>query len=238
MKSDDILDAIGLVDDEYVKKAKENQKKHKPVWITMGTIAACLGGLIISGVVLFNSDIFDFGGSKNYAGSSGSSNEVCGDSGDDINSNGSDYMDPNSDFEDSEQIADMVVGSNNSSEIGTNYYPGTSIVIGSHIDDGTIFNPPAYVEIVEWNEESFVGKITDNELNSIYDGYTDLIIEFSQDVYIYSEGEDSSEIICRKPTIEDFPVGSIVYVEFENLYDEIVDGTKRKGKIYVIKLAN
>lgn len=42
MKSNDILDAIGNVDDEYVKKAKEKQRSVKPVWIMVGTLAACL----------------------------------------------------------------------------------------------------------------------------------------------------------------------------------------------------
>lgn len=42
MKSDDILDAIGLVEDACVKKAKEKKKTKKNMWITIGTIAACL----------------------------------------------------------------------------------------------------------------------------------------------------------------------------------------------------
>lgn len=45
MKSDDILDAIGLVEDAYIKKAKEkkkSKKNKKNMWITIGTIAACL----------------------------------------------------------------------------------------------------------------------------------------------------------------------------------------------------
>lgn len=42
MKPDDILDAIGAVDDVYVKKAKERKKSGAAVWITVSTIAACL----------------------------------------------------------------------------------------------------------------------------------------------------------------------------------------------------
>lgn len=41
MKSDDILDAIGNVDDACVKKAKEKKKSHKAIWITIGSLAAC-----------------------------------------------------------------------------------------------------------------------------------------------------------------------------------------------------
>ena len=44
MNSNDILDAIDSVDEECVKKAKEPQKKksRKALWISMGTMAACL----------------------------------------------------------------------------------------------------------------------------------------------------------------------------------------------------
>ena len=42
MKRDDILDAIGNVDDACVKRAKEKKKSHKKVWITLGSLAACL----------------------------------------------------------------------------------------------------------------------------------------------------------------------------------------------------
>lgn len=42
MKSSDILDAIGKVDDECVKKAKEKKKSNKRIWITVGSLAACM----------------------------------------------------------------------------------------------------------------------------------------------------------------------------------------------------
>ena len=43
MKSDDILDAIGAVDDKCVERAKKNQKsKRRGLWITVGAAAACL----------------------------------------------------------------------------------------------------------------------------------------------------------------------------------------------------
>lgn len=42
MRPDDILDAIGNVDDECVKKAREKKKNHKAFWITLGSAAACL----------------------------------------------------------------------------------------------------------------------------------------------------------------------------------------------------
>jgi len=42
MKSSDILDAIGKVDDECVRKAKENKKSNKRIWITVGSLVACM----------------------------------------------------------------------------------------------------------------------------------------------------------------------------------------------------
>lgn len=42
MKSSDILDAIGKVDDECVRKAKEKKKSNKRIWITVGSLAACM----------------------------------------------------------------------------------------------------------------------------------------------------------------------------------------------------
>lgn len=41
MKPDDILDAIGNVDETCVKKAKEKKKLNKKVWFTVGSLAAC-----------------------------------------------------------------------------------------------------------------------------------------------------------------------------------------------------
>lgn len=42
MKSSDILDAIGKVDDASVRKAKEKKKSSKKIWITVGSLAACM----------------------------------------------------------------------------------------------------------------------------------------------------------------------------------------------------
>lgn len=42
MKTNDILDAIGNVDESCVKKAKEKTKSHKKIWITIGSLAACV----------------------------------------------------------------------------------------------------------------------------------------------------------------------------------------------------
>ena len=41
MRSDDILDAIGEVDEALVRKAREIKKSHKAVWLTLSSIAAC-----------------------------------------------------------------------------------------------------------------------------------------------------------------------------------------------------
>ena len=42
MKPEDILDAIGNVDDICIKKAKEKNKSRKNFWISAGVLAACL----------------------------------------------------------------------------------------------------------------------------------------------------------------------------------------------------
>ena len=42
MKTDDLLDAIGDVDDVCVKRAKEQKKTHRALWAAMGTLAACI----------------------------------------------------------------------------------------------------------------------------------------------------------------------------------------------------
>ncbi len=42
MNTQDLLFAIGDVDDILIKRAKEKQKSHKAVWITIGSMAACL----------------------------------------------------------------------------------------------------------------------------------------------------------------------------------------------------
>lgn len=42
MRSDDILDAIGEVDEALVKGAKEIKRSHKTLWMTVSSLAACL----------------------------------------------------------------------------------------------------------------------------------------------------------------------------------------------------
>ncbi len=42
MKSYDLLEAIGNVDDECIIKARENSKDGKRIWVTLGSIAACI----------------------------------------------------------------------------------------------------------------------------------------------------------------------------------------------------
>ncbi len=42
MKPDDILDAVGKVDDEYIEKARSKPKTDKKIWITAASLAACL----------------------------------------------------------------------------------------------------------------------------------------------------------------------------------------------------
>lgn len=42
MRIDDILDAIGEVDEVLVRGAKEVRGSHKTLWVTLGSLAACL----------------------------------------------------------------------------------------------------------------------------------------------------------------------------------------------------
>ena len=42
MRPDDLIDAIGDVEETFVKKAKENQRIRKPVWFLIVPVAACL----------------------------------------------------------------------------------------------------------------------------------------------------------------------------------------------------
>ena len=42
MKADDLLDAIGEVDDVWAKRAKEKKKTHRALWAVVGTLAACI----------------------------------------------------------------------------------------------------------------------------------------------------------------------------------------------------
>lgn len=48
MKSTDILDAIGNVDDELIEKAKEIKKSYKAILLSMGALAACLLLIILA----------------------------------------------------------------------------------------------------------------------------------------------------------------------------------------------
>ena len=42
MRSDDILDAIGELDEALVRNAKNIKRSHKTLWMTLGSIAACI----------------------------------------------------------------------------------------------------------------------------------------------------------------------------------------------------
>lgn len=80
MKSIDILEAIGSVDDEYIKKAKEHQKSKRNLWITLSSIAACIAAIIIIPLIISsmnNYSGFD-GSSGNFFGSEGSSSTEGG----------------------------------------------------------------------------------------------------------------------------------------------------------------
>lgn len=78
MKSDDILEAIGSVDDNCIKNAKEDQKSKKALWIKLSTIAACIAAIIIIPFVInFFNNYDDIGGSNEGTGNalSSSANE-------------------------------------------------------------------------------------------------------------------------------------------------------------------
>lgn len=47
MKPENILDAIGNVDDNCIKNAKEKKKSLKKYWISIGAMAACLALVVI-----------------------------------------------------------------------------------------------------------------------------------------------------------------------------------------------
>lgn len=70
MKPDDILDAIGNVDETCVIKAKEKKKSRKALWITIGSLAACIL------VVLFPSIIFNHIGYDSAAPENASDQEI------------------------------------------------------------------------------------------------------------------------------------------------------------------
>lgn len=58
MKPDDILDAIGKVDDQYIEKAKTSKKSNKKIWITAASAAACLC-IAVAGIFgLRNAELF------------------------------------------------------------------------------------------------------------------------------------------------------------------------------------
>lgn len=58
MKPDDILDAIGKVDDEYIANAKAGKKSNKKIWITVASAAACLC-IAVAGILgLRNAELF------------------------------------------------------------------------------------------------------------------------------------------------------------------------------------
>ncbi len=62
MKKYDLLDAIGNVNDELVKDAKQKKKSNKKMWATLGSIAACLVLVIAIPVAL---NFFNLGGGDN-----------------------------------------------------------------------------------------------------------------------------------------------------------------------------
>ncbi len=59
MKKYDLLDAIGNVDDELVKDAKQKKKSNKKMWATLSSVAACLVLVMVIPIAL---NLFNFGG--------------------------------------------------------------------------------------------------------------------------------------------------------------------------------
>ncbi len=66
MKACDILYVIGDIDDDIIKDAKERQRQsNKPIWVTLGSIAACFMLMFLAAPLLLN-----FGGFSMEGGSS------------------------------------------------------------------------------------------------------------------------------------------------------------------------
>ena len=61
MNAFDILDAIGTVDDWYIKRAKEKKRK-KVIWITLSSVAACL--VLVLGMSIMVSTLFRAGSAE------------------------------------------------------------------------------------------------------------------------------------------------------------------------------
>ncbi len=59
MKNNDLLDAIGDVDDELIEQAKPKRRSHRRVWSTLGAIAACLVLVATIPMVLNFLNVFD-----------------------------------------------------------------------------------------------------------------------------------------------------------------------------------
>lgn len=73
MKPDDILDAIGNVDDACVERAKKKSRSTKSVWITVGSLAACLVLVLCIPMIIIPSQ----GGESAAPNADGEGNEMA-----------------------------------------------------------------------------------------------------------------------------------------------------------------
>lgn len=80
MRAEDLLDAIGYVEDSYIGKAKEKPKTTKKLWAVLGVVAAC-AALIIGIPVMYATSLItgsdSIPGSDNMSGNKGNGQKAA-----------------------------------------------------------------------------------------------------------------------------------------------------------------
>lgn len=208
MNIDNIHDALNLLDDDMIEAVDKlrNEKTQiikmhrKNTWIRWVSIAACICLVLVSVYVTNGFGLMSYKGASNdmakeetLSGTSTMENESVNDD-DSIKEVGG--VEQNEAEEDGTDVTDEMSG-------------------GSENKNELIETPSVLVEIVSWGENGFTGTVTGIVDTEKYPVGTTVTVKFNDDIHIKVSTENGTTCKEYIPDSTDFPVGSIVCVQFD-----------------------
>lgn len=196
MNIDNLHDALNLLDDEFIEevdKLRTKRKRRKNLSMRWLSLAACFC-IVILGVYVLAS----FGHWQNIATKDSACTEsITEDSILDQNAMVKDEIEDSTGDTDAKQesISDSTDSSNNTSEDTTEM-------------------PSVLVEIVEWTDVGFNGKIVGIVDTTTYAEGTEVHVVFENTIYVGEPIENGIHYVKKIPNAADFSVGSVVRVQF------------------------
>lgn len=195
MNIENIHDALNFLDDDLIeavdklrndaKEQKEWTNKRKVTWVRWLSVAACL--CIVASIYI--TDGFSL---MSFKGASSDSVQ----------------MKDESDSTSAENESKEVAGENSTAEVEVETDKDQIT------DKSTVEMPSVLIEIVSWQENGFVGTVAGIVDTNIYAVGTEVVVKFSETVFIGEAIDNEMQYREGIPNSTDFPEGSVVSVQF------------------------